>query len=167
MCVCVHVAVFEPATYVSGYAVCRPACKQRVWDPTHISQDGLGVSLHMYACRWATPGETGPNGAPGPETRREDNFLSRGLENKWLFQNKWGSSAPAMERAAKRLLGGKGHANIGLIPPSSCCLQGCSSNIPASCAPRCCKATGSCPGIAPCPGVLPGPLLWLPQTCPC
>lgn len=122
-------------------------CEQGVWDPTRILQDGLGVSLHVRVYRWATHGKTGPNGAPGSETRREDSFCSanvsfhsRGLENKRLFQNKWGLSAPAMERAAKRLLGGKGHANIGLIPLSSRCLQRCSGNIPTSCAARHCKA---------------------------
>lgn len=89
------------------------------------------------------------------------------MENKWLFQNKWGSSAPAPERAAKRLLGGKGHVNIGLIPLSSCCLQGCSSNIPASCTPRCCKAPGSSLGTAPLSGCPWLPLLVSPRpACP-
>lgn len=110
--------------------------------------------MHVRVYRWATHGKTGPNGAPGSETRREDSFCSanvsfhsRGLENKRLFQNKWGLSAPAMERAAKRLLGGKGHANIGLIPLSSRCLQRCSGNIPTSCAARHCKAQAAAWGL--------------------
>lgn len=79
---------------------------------------------------------------------------SRGLENKQLFQNKWDSSARAKERAAKRLLGVKGHTNIGLIPPSSCRQQGCSSNIPASSCPELLKGTRGCLGVTPCPHLL-------------
>lgn len=47
-------------------------------------------------------------------------------------------------RAAKRLLGVKGHTNIGLIPLSSRCQQGCSSNIPASSFPKLLQVNGGC-----------------------
>lgn len=86
---------------------------------------------------------------------------SRGLENKQLFQNKWDSSARAMERAAKRLLGVKGHTNIGLIPLSSCRQQGYSSNIPASSCPELLKGTRGCLGgrsLPRSPELLPVPL---------
>lgn len=71
--------------------------------------------------------------------------LQQRLRKQTTFPKQMGFVSPSGgDRAAKRLLGVKGHTNIGLIPLSSRCQQGCSSNIPPCSYPKLLQVNGGC-----------------------